>query len=214
VGNDKALSQEALSQEALSQEGLSSVAVYCGSSPGTDPAYAQAAGSLGRLLGKRGIRLVYGGGHVGLMGIISDAVLAAGGEVHGVITRALEAKEIAHRHLTSLDVVETMHDRKAAMADKAEGFIMLPGGFGTLDEFFEVLTWTQLGIHAKPCAALDVKGFFGPLRTMMDMMTSAGFVRPDHRDMVIIDPDPARLLDQMADWNPPAVQKWLGPAER
>jgi uncharacterized protein (TIGR00730 family) len=217
VSKEQALSQEhALpSGNALpSGKALSSVAVYCGSSPGFDPAYAQAAASLGTVLGQRGIRLIYGGGHVGLMGILADAALSAGGEVHGIITRALDAKEIGHRALTSLEVVETMHDRKAAMADKAEGFIMAPGGFGTLDEFFEVVTWTQLGIHVKPCGALDVSGFFAPLRAMIDVMTEAGFVRPDHRDMIVIDPDPATLLDRMAAWEPPTVQKWMNPAQR
>ena len=190
------------------------MAVYCGSNPGNDPAYARAAASLGRTLADRGIRLVFGGGDVGLMGAIADAVLGNGGEAHGVITESLRAKEIARGGLTSLQVVETMHERKAAMADKADGFIMLPGGFGTFDEFFEVVTWTQLGIHAKPGGVLDVKDFFAPLRAMMDTMTGAGFVRPDHRDMIIIDSDPARLLDQMAAWEPPTVQKWLGPPER
>lgn len=196
------------------EEALSSVAVYCGSSPGFDPAYAEAAAALGTLLGQRGIRLVYGGGHVDLMGVVADAALAAGGRAHGVITRALEAKELAHRSLTSLEVVETMHERKAAMADAADGFIMAPGGFGTLDEFFEVVTWTQLGIHAKPCGALDVQGFFAPLRAQIDATVAAGFVRPEHRDMITIDKDPAALLDRMAAWEPPAVQKWLGPSER
>jgi uncharacterized protein (TIGR00730 family) len=199
----------------VSEQGaLSSVAVYCGSSPGFDPAYAQAAASLGGLLARRGTRLVYGGGHVGLMGVVADAALAAGGEVYGVITAALEGKELAHAGLTSLEVVQTMHDRKAAMADKAEGFIMLPGGFGTLDEFFEVLTWTQLGIHAKPCGAIDVGGFFGPLRAQLDAMVTAGFLREQHRDMVIIEPDPVTLLDRMAAWQPPAVPKWLDRSRR
>ena len=160
---------------------LSSIAVYCGSSRGTDLAFATAAVSLGRLLAERGIRLVYGGGHVGLMGVIADAVLAAGGEVVGVITRALQAKEIAHGRLTELVVTETMHERKAAMADAADAFVMLPGGYGTFDEFFEALTWTQLGIHDKPCGVLDVAGFFAPLRDLLDGATTAGFVIPVHR---------------------------------
>lgn len=193
---------------------MKSVAVYCGSSPGFDLAYSQAAASLGALLAERDIRLIFGGGHVGLMGVIADATLEAGGEVHGVITRALQRKELAHRGLTSLEITETMHERKASMADKADAFIMLPGGFGTFDEFFEVVTWTQLGIHAKPCGVLDVAGFFAPLRALLDASTSAGFLRPQHRDMVIIDPDPAALLDRLAAWTPPAVQKWLGPKER
>lgn len=190
------------------------MAVYCGSNLGSDPAFSQAATSLGRTLAGRGIRLVYGGGHVGLMGAVADAVTSGGGETYGVITRALEAREVAHRGLTSLKVVATMHERKAAMADAADAFVMLPGGFGTLDEFFEVVTWTQLGIHAKPCGVLDAAGFFGPLCAMLDSAVSAGFVHPAHRDMVIVDTDPARLLDRLASWVPVTVSKWLNRAER
>jgi hypothetical protein len=193
---------------------LSSVAVYCGSNSGFDPAYAQAATSLGRTLAERGISLVFGGGDVGLMGVVASAVLDNGGEAHGVITESLRAKEIARGGLTSLRVVETMHERKAAMADAADAFIMLPGGFGTFDEFFEVLTWTQLGIHAKPCGILDTAGFFAPLRAMIDGAVTAGFVHPAHRDMVIIDDDPARLLDRLAAWTPVTVSKWLDRADR
>ena len=193
---------------------LASAAVYCASSPGFDLTYAQAAGNLGTMLAERGISLVFGGGHVGLMGVVADAVLSGGGQVHGVITRALQRKELAHRGLTSLEITETMHERKASMADRADAFIMLPGGFGTFDEFFEVLTWTQLGIHAKPCGVLDVAGFFAPLRAQMDAMTSAGFLRPEHRDMVVIDADPAALLSRLAGWTPPQVQKWLGASQR
>ncbi|HEX6521348.1 MAG TPA: TIGR00730 family Rossman fold protein [Streptosporangiaceae bacterium] len=193
---------------------LSSVGVYCGSSRGADPGFAAAAESLGRTLAERGVRLVYGGGHVGLMGVVADAVLAGGGEVHGVITRALEAKEVAHRGLTSLEVVETMHERKAAMADKADGFIMLPGGFGTLDEFFEVVTWTQLGIHAKPCGVLDVGGYFGPLRDLLEGATRQRFILPEHRDMVAMESDPGRMLDRLSTWEPVFVPKWLDRTER
>jgi uncharacterized protein (TIGR00730 family) len=193
---------------------LSSIAVYCGSSRGTDLAFATAAVSLGRLLAERGIRLVYGGGHVGLMGVIADAVLAAGGEVLGVITRALETKEIAHRRLTELVVTETMHERKAAMADAADAFIMLPGGYGTFDEFFEALTWTQLGIHGKPCGVLDVAGFFAPLRDLLDAATVAGFVIPVHRNLVITESDPAALLDRLEVCKPVTVGKWLDKSER
>jgi uncharacterized protein (TIGR00730 family) len=193
---------------------LSSVAVYCGSNLGSDPAYARAASSLGRTMAKRGIRLVFGGGEVGLMGSVSNAVLEHGGEAHGVITEALETKEIVHGDLTSLKVVKTMHERKAAMADAADAFVMLPGGFGTFDEFFEVLTWTQLGIHAKPCGILDVAGFFDPVRALLDGAVTAGFVHPAHRDMVIIDDDPARLLDRLAAWRPVTVSKWLDKSER
>lgn len=193
---------------------LTSVAVYCGSNAGTSPSFGRAASSLGRVLAERGIGLVYGGGHVGLMGAVADAVLEHGGEAHGVITESLRAKEIAHQRLTSLQVVGTMHERKAAMADAADAFIMLPGGFGTFDEFFEVVTWTQLGIHAKPCGILDVAGYFAPLRAMLDSAASAGFVHPAHRDMVLADSSPASLLDRLAAWAPVTVSKWLGPAGR
>lgn len=193
---------------------LSSVAVYLGSSMGTDPDFAAAAKNLGGLLAARGIQLVYGGGRVGLMGVLADAVLRGGGEVIGVITRALEDKEISHHGLMDLTVVRTMHERKAMMADRADGFIMLPGGYGTMDEFFEVLTWTQLGIHVKPCAVLDVNGYFGPLLGLLDHAAGKGFLRDDHREMVLTGTDPVGLLDRMAAWTPPAIEKWLDPSER
>ena len=193
---------------------LSAVAVYCGSNAGNDPAYAQAAASLGRMLAARGIRLVYGGGQVGLMGVVADAALEGGGDVHGVITEALVAKEVFHPGLSRLQVVGTMHERKAVMADAADAFIMLPGGFGTLDEFFEVLTWTQLGIHAKPCGILDAAGFFDPLRALVDGAVAAGFVHPAHRDMIVVDDGTERLLNRLAGWSPVTVSKWMNPAER
>ena len=193
---------------------LSAVAVYLGSSMGADPDFAAAARNLGGLLAARGIRLVYGGGRVGLMGVLADAVLRGGGSVSGVITRALEDKEIAHHGVMDLTIVHSMHERKAMMADRADGFIMLPGGYGTLDEFFEVLTWTQLGIHLKPCAILDVNGYFGPLLGLLDHAAGQGFLRDDHREMVLTGTDPARLLDRMAAWTPPATEKWLDPSER
>ena len=193
---------------------LKAVAVYCGSNIGTDPAYAAAAASLGQTLADRGIRLVYGGGHVGLMGVLADVVLGNGGEAYGVITRALKEREVAHSGLTSLTVVETMHERKAAMADAADAFVMLPGGYGTLDEFFEVVTWTQLGIHAKPCGVLDVAGYFAPLGTLLDGAAQAGFVRPAHRGLVLTDTDPAALLDRLAAWAPVTTDKWLKRSQR
>jgi uncharacterized protein (TIGR00730 family) len=193
---------------------FTSVAVYCGSNPGNDPAYASAAAALGRTLADRGLHLIYGGGHLGLMGQVADAVLGHGGQAHGIITEALQAKEIAHVRLTSLRVVGTMHERKAAMADAADAFIMLPGGFGTLDEFFEVVTWTQLGVHAKPCGILDAAGFFDPLLAMVDATVAAGFVQPAHRDLIIADDAPGRLLDRLAAWTPVTVEKWLDRAER
>ncbi len=193
---------------------LSSICVYCASRPGIDPLFGETAALTGRLLALRGIRLVYGGGRVGLMGLLADAAIAAGGEVHGVITRALEEKEIAHQGLTSLQIVGTMHERKAAMADKSEAFIMLPGGFGTLDEFFEVVTWTQLGIHDKPCGILNVGGYFDPLRTQFELATREQFLLPEHRDMVVMDSDPDSLIDRLSAWTPVSVDKWLDKSER
>jgi uncharacterized protein (TIGR00730 family) len=190
------------------------VCVFCGSSPGNHPDYARAARDVGTLLARESIGLVYGGGNTGLMGEMADAALAAGGQVIGVIPGHLEAREVAHKGLTDLRVVRTMHERKAMMADRADGFIMLPGGYGTLDEFFEVLTWTQLGIHRKPCAVLDVNGYFGPLLGLLDHAAGQGFLRDDHREMVLTGTDPAGLLDRMAAWAPPATEKWLDPSER
>jgi uncharacterized protein (TIGR00730 family) len=203
-----------LGLESLVPESLSSVCVYCGSSPGVDPGFRSAAASLGRLLARRGLRLVYWGGHVGLMGVVADAALGEGGEVHGVITRALEEKEIAHRGLTTLTVVETMHERKAAMADLADSFLLMPGGFGTLDEFFEAVTWTQLGVHAKPCGALNVNGFFDPLLALFARATEQRFLIPEHRDLVIVEADPALMIDRLRSWVPVTVDKWLDRSER
>ena len=188
---------------------LSSVCVYCASSPGVDPAFAEAAKSLGFLLACREIRLVYGGGRVGLMGVLADAVLAGGGVVHGVITQALKDKEVAHLGLTTLQVVTTMHERKAAMVDQSDAFVMLPGGFGTLDEFFEVLTWSQLGIHVKPCGILNVSGFFNPLLELFELATRQRFLRAEHRDMVVIEADPESMIDRLGSWAPMIVDKWL-----
>lgn len=188
---------------------MSSVCVYCASSPGVDGKFAAAAALLGRTLAQRGIRLVYGGGHVGLMGVVADAALDAGGEVHGVITRALEEKEVAHGGLTRLEVVDTMHERKQSMADQADAFVMMPGGFGTLEEFFEVITWTQLGIHVKPCGVLNVQGYFDPLMTLVEQATRQSFVRSEHRDLLLIDDDPGLLLDRLASWVPVVLDKWL-----
>jgi uncharacterized protein (TIGR00730 family) len=188
---------------------FSSVGVYCASSPGVDPAFAEAAKSLGSALARRRVRLVYGGGRVGLMGVLADAVLAEGGAVHGVITQALKDKEVAHLGLTTLQVVTTMHERKATMADESDAFVMLPGGFGTLDEFFEALTWSQLGLHAKACGILNVNDFFDPLLELFAMATLQRFLRPEHRDMVVTDTDAESLLDRLASWTPVTVEKWL-----
>jgi uncharacterized protein (TIGR00730 family) len=189
------------SSTSTASRSLNSVAVYCGSNRGLDPGFANAAVNLGNVLAERQIGLVYGGGHVGLMGVIADAVLQNGGTVHGVITTALEEKEVAHQGLSKLDVVETMHERKAIMADAADAFIMLPGGLGTFDEFFEVATWTQLGIQSKPCGVLNVNGYFDELLALLDKATAEGFVRIFHRDIIIIETDPDRLLDQLGAWS-------------
>jgi hypothetical protein len=193
---------------------MKAVCVFCGSSPGRQPGFVEAAAALGRTIARRGSTLVYGGAQVGLMGVVANAAMDEGGEVHGVITRALESKEITHRGLTHLDVVDTMHERKAAMADRAEGFVMLPGGFGTLDEFFEAVTWTQLGVHDKPCGILDVAGYFSPLRALLDNATGQGFVRAEHRNLVMFDPDPGALLDRMEVWEPVVIDKWIDRDDR
>jgi uncharacterized protein (TIGR00730 family) len=198
----------------MSNRTLRAVAVYCGSNRGIDAAYARTATELGLLLAKRGIRLVYGGGDVGLMGIVADAVRDGGGDVFGVITRSLVDREVAHRELTNLKVVDTMHERKAAMADAADAFVMLPGGYGTFDEFFEAVSWTQLGVHDKPCGALDVGGYFEPLRALLDTATRAGFISPVHRELVLTESEPGELLDRLAAWTPVTTDKWLDRSER
>ena len=169
---------------------------------------------MGEEIAKRGLGLVYGGGKVGLMGTVADAALAAGGEVVGVMPDALVSKEIGHQGLTELHVVGSMHERKKMMADLSDGFVALPGGYGTLEEFLEVLSWAQLSIHEKPCALLDVAGYWEPLTALFDRTVAEGFVRPDHRALVLTDRDPDRLLDTMGRYAPPAEKKWLDPEER
>jgi uncharacterized protein (TIGR00730 family) len=185
------------------------ICVFCGSSPGRSPAYTATARRLGALLAARGIGLVYGGGNVGLMGVVADAVLADRGEVVGVIPRALVDRELAHAHLSRLVVVDTMHERKQKMHDLSDGFIALPGGFGTLDELFEALTWAQLGMHGKPCGLLDVDGFWEPLRTLVERQVAEEFVRPHHAMMLMHNKSPEALLDAFAAYRAPAVTKWL-----
>jgi conserved hypothetical protein, DprA/Smf-related, family 2 len=185
------------------------VCVYLGSNPGTDPAYARAADALAHELTRRGLGLVYGGSDVGLMGRLANACLAAGGEVIGVIPELLVEKEVAHNGLTKRYVVASMHERKQKMADLSDGFIALPGGIGTLEEFFEALTWNQLGYHAKPCGLLDVKGFYTCLADHMDRMVNQGFLVPEHRRMVLTDASPGGLLDQFETYVPPKVDKWI-----
>jgi len=188
--------------------------VFCGARAGSHPLYRAAAERLGRLLAERRVELVYGGGNIGLMGVIADACLDAGGSVIGVIPEALMGKEVAgrnveHQALTRLEVVDSMHTRKARMAALADGFIALPGGFGTLEEFCEVLTWGQLGFHAKPMGLLNVNGFYDPLLAMFDRAVADGFLRPQNRAMALTDADPERLLDLMAAYRPEPVDRWL-----
>lgn len=190
------------------------IAVYCGSSSGVDPVHRRVAAEFGGALAERSLTLVYGGGHVGLMGAVADAALAAGGVVHGVITRSLVDREIAHSGLQHLDVVETMHERKARMSDLADAMVALPGGFGTLDELFESITWMQLGMHVKPCGMVDVDGFYAPLLAWIDQAVGAGFIHARHRDAVLVDTDPVALIDRLASWDAPVVAKWLDPSER
>src|SRR5574337_1265417 len=182
---------------------LRRVCVFCGSAGGARPAYPRSAAKLGGELARRGVGLVYGGGSIGLMGVLADAALAAGGEVIGVIPRGLAHKEIAHHRLTRLRVVPSMHARKALMADLADAFVALPGGMGTLEELTEVLTWAQLGIHAKPCALLDVAGYWRPLIRLLDHAVEERFLRRDHRRLLLVDRRPERLLDRLARSRPP-----------
>lgn len=186
------------------------ICVFCGSQLGTQPVHKENARLLGRLLAQRGISLVYGAGNVGLMGILADATLEAGGEVVGVIPKALVEKEVAHSRLTALHVVDTMHQRKALMADLADGFAALPGGFGTSDELFEILTCAQLGFHSKPVSVLNTAGYFDPLLRWLDHMVEEGFLKPRHRALVQVAESPEQLLSLFAKKHQaPALNKWI-----
>jgi uncharacterized protein (TIGR00730 family) len=187
---------------------MRSVCVFSGSNLGVRSEYDGAARGLGAELARRHMKVIYGGASVGLMGSVADAALEHGGEVVGVIPRALVDREIAHPGLSELHTTESMHERKALMAELSDGFVALPGGFGTLDEMAEVLTWTQLGLHAKPCGILDVAGFYESFLAFLDHSVEEGFVRMQHREMLIVDIDAGRLLDGMAGWIPPSVGKW------
>lgn len=186
---------------------MRSICVYCGSSPGNLPAYLAAAEALGAALAARAIGLVYGGGSVGIMGALADTVLAAGGRVTGVIPRAMMERGVAHDGLSELQVVETMHARKAAMAALADGFIALPGGLGTIEEIFEAITWAQLGYHRKPCGFLNVSGYFDHLAAFLDHATGQGFIGPAHRAMILFEEDPLALLERFAAYQPPDADK-------
>lgn len=186
------------------------ICVFAGSSPGGRPRYRAAAEGLGRALAGRGIGVVFGGGRVGLMGALADATLGAGGRIIGVIPGALEAKELGHTGLTELRVVKSMHERKAMMADLSDGFIALPGGWGTLDELFEILTWGQLGLHVKPCGLLNVDGYFDRLLAFMQHAIDERFVRPENGSMLAVATEPDALLDAMSAYTPLPVEKWIG----
>lgn len=192
---------------------MNSICVYCGSSPGRLPQYQQAAAELGRRLVSRDITLVYGGASVGLMGVVADAVLDAGGQAIGVIPEALAIKEVAHSGLTEQFVVHSMHERKARMAELSDGFIALPGGWGTLEEIFEILTWAQLGFHEKPCGLLNVHGYFDGLFSFLEQAIDEQFVKPIYRDMLIMTEDSGEMLDRFESYQAPKVRKWLSPSE-
>jgi uncharacterized protein (TIGR00730 family) len=185
------------------------VCVFCGSNRGRDPSFALVADELGRTLARAGHGVVYGGGNVGLMGIVADAALAAGGEVIGVIPAALQAKELAHHGLSELRITASMHERKALMASLADGFVALPGGFGTLDELCEIITWAQLGLHTKPVVLLDVDGFWASFAALVDATVDAGFVREEHRQLAYRAGTVAACLERLAAPPPPAPHKWI-----
>jgi len=190
---------------------LSALCVFCGSNSGADSLYAENARQMGQILAQRGVTVVYGGGRVGLMGALADAVLNSGGKVIGVIPEALKRREVAHPGLTELHVVQTMHERKQLMADLSDGFMAMPGGFGTFEEFCEVLTWSQLGLHTKPCGLLNVKSYYAGLLTLFDHAVAERLLDPRNRAMVIAEADPKALLDAMSRYRAPAVEKWLTP---
>jgi uncharacterized protein (TIGR00730 family) len=183
--------------------------VFTGSSPGGHPDYARAAEELGRALAGRGIGLVYGGASVGLMGVLADAALDAGGDVVGVIPQALVDREIAHPRVSDLRVVGSMHERKALMADLADGFVALPGGMGTLEELFEVYTWTQLGLHAKPLGLLDVRGYYALLAAFLDHAVAERFVTAEHREMLVVEQRADAMIEAFRRWRPPVRTKWI-----
>ena len=193
---------------------IKSIAVYCGSSSGNKENFTKAARELGTLFVQEEIELVYGGGGAGLMGAVADAVLESGGKVHGVITESLWQREAAHQHLTSLKIVPNMHERKFCMSDLADAFIALPGGFGTLDELFEVVTWNQLGIHSKPCGILNVDGYFDHLISFMHSMVNDAFIQPNHLSYFVVSDHPQELLESLRAWKPVMTEKIVRAEDR
>lgn len=192
---------------------MQSICVYCGSAPGRRDVYVAGARALGHALAERGLRLVYGGASVGLMGAVADAVLEAGGEVTGVIPETLMKKELAHPGLTELVVTQSMHQRKMTMADRSDGFVALPGGIGTFEELFEIWTWAQLGMHRKPCGILNVDGYYDKLLAFLDHARDEALLAPSVRDVLQVADDADALLDRFATWQPPNVNRWLGRGE-
>jgi uncharacterized protein (TIGR00730 family) len=190
------------------------ICVFCGSNLGSDPDYQLAAERMGHLLASSGIELVYGAGNIGLMGVLADSVMAAGGHVIGIIPEALMAKEVGHTGISDLRIVKSMHERKALMSDLSDGFVALPGGFGTFEEFCEVVTWSQLGIQSKPCGLLNVNGYYDPLLQLFDRAVNEGFLREENRQLVLDDGDPASLLQKMAAFKPIPASKWIWKVER
>ena len=192
---------------------MKNICVYCGSSPGRLEVYAEGARALAQALVARDLGLVYGGASIGLMGLIADSVLGLGGRAVGVIPHALAQKEVAHKGLTELHITQSMHERKTLMAELSDGFIALPGGIGTFEEIFEVWTWAQLGIHAKPCGLLNVGGYYDALTTFLDHATHEQFLKPPHRSLLMVEAEPHQLLDRFASYQPPGIQTWLNPGE-
>ena len=188
---------------------MNRLAVFCGSKDGAHPVFREAAGTLGQALAARDIGLVYGGSRVGTMGAVADATLAAQGQAIGVLPHFLQEKELAHPGLTELHLVHSMHERKAKMSELADGFIILPGGPGTMEEFFEVFTWAQLGLHEKPCGVLNIDGYYDPLIALFDTMERQGFLIPEHRAMLIVESDPDRLLERFATYEAPCVKTYM-----
>jgi len=193
---------------------ITRLCVFSGSSPGGRREYTESAQQLGQELAARGIQLVYGGGDVGLMGIIADTVMSSGGTVIGIIPAFLAEREVAHNEVTKLHIVGSMHERKAMMSDLSDGFIAMPGGIGTLEEIIEVLTWQQLGIQAKPCALLNVGNYFSGLLNQLDHAVGEGFLKPAHREMLLVEPDPSRILDRMGRYRHEYSDKWILDADR
>lgn len=188
---------------------MKKLCVYCGSSPGSRPEYAESARQMARVLVEKNIHLVYGGASVGVMGVLANAVLEEGGNVTGIIPEDLLRREVAHNRLTDLRVVGSMHERKALMAELSDGFIALPGGLGTIEELFEILTWAQLGLHKKPCGLLNVRGYYNKLIAFLDYSVSEGFVQPKHRAMLLVENDPEALLELFERYKAPDVTRWI-----